>query len=229
MSKAKKRFADILREVMESGKLVRWNYRLPEELKKDCENPEIFDKYNQMVLLILYARGEKRDSFESIVDRAIELWGEIEDELPVLLEEDIVNLVRKHVGYVDYRKCAELALRLAEEKPVRYRTIKDIAKRCRSFRGDEESGIKGIDSSSMGRVLSRVLSYLERSGLLIKTWSSRKTVSYYFRIYRTVEPEKPDCNKCNLVKELKSLLKLYSSRALRGSSFPHDQHTRTSR
>ena len=230
MMSVKKRFADILREFMESGELVKKykdkrEYQLPTELREVCANPKVFDKYNYMVLVILHARGEKRDSFESLVDRAIELWREIEDELPVLSGEDIVNLVRKHVGHVDFRRCEELALRLAEEKPVRYRVIRDIAKRCESFKGDG----RRVDEKSMGKVLSRVLGYMERSGLIIKTWSSRRAVSFYFRIYRTVEPEKPDCRKCRFIEELERLLNSYRSGALRGSSSPRDPPTRAGR
>lgn len=203
----KRRFADILRDYMERGELVRKNknkreYHLPEELRDECDDPDVFDKYNHMVLLVLNARGERLDSFESLVDKAIELWKDIEGELPVLTGDDIVNLVGRHVGYVDYRKCEEIALRLGEERPLRYRDIREIARRCESFR---------IERGSMGRVLSRVLGYLERSGLLIKTWSSGRRISFYFRIYRTLRPDRPDCSSCRLVREIERLLEHYHS------------------
>ncbi len=145
---------------------------------------------------------------------AMELWREIEEEFPVFSPKDIENLVRRHVGYVDFRKCVELAAKLAEEKPVRYRIVRDLARNCESF--------KDLEKNSFGKVLSRVLGYLEQSGLLIKTWSSRKAISYYFRIYRTVKPEKPDCGNCRLLRELEWLLNSYRSDSLRGSSVTQD-------
>lgn len=222
----KRRFADILLEWMENGMLVRRNYILPGELKEFCTEPEAFEMYNRMAKLLVEARERELREFDAMVDEALELWMEIEHKFPLLSEEDVEGLVRKNVGFVDSRKCVEIAVRIGKRPPVKFTDTLDMARRCDSF--------KKIMGSSMNRVLSRVLAYLESSGLLIKTWASgskgRKVRSMYFRIYKVFEYRKQECRECGFIRELKELLRKFeanSSEKVRGSNF-QDNHTQHS-
>jgi hypothetical protein len=44
-------------------------------------------------------------------------WTEIEHEFPLISEKDVRMLVRRNVGFVDFRKCAEIAMRIGRHPP----------------------------------------------------------------------------------------------------------------
>ena len=198
------RFDEVLKEEIRKGMLVRNSYYLPEDVKSKCSEPEIVDKYNEMVFYLLNARGVDIKSFEWYVERAFDIWVEIEPEFPCFSEEEVREVVRINVGYVDFQKCAEIAIELTNYGPLGFGGISDIARRCESF--------KGLCDNSLSRVLSRVLKYLENAGLLIKTWGigkgGRRSKSRYFRIYRRFGKER---KYEELIKELKKLIEKYES------------------
>ena len=171
--------------------------------------------------MLISSRGLEIRRFDAMLDRTLELWAEIEHELPLISEKDVEMLVRRNVGFVDFRKCAEIAMRIGRHPPVKFSDALDMARRCNSFRE--------IKDSSMNRILSRMLTYLESSGLIIKTWASgsrgRTARSMYFRIYRVFEKKKQECRECDFVRELRELLRKFEeshSEKVRGSNFPDD-------
>ncbi len=217
----RKRFGDLLKEMMESGMLVRWNYILSKNMKDFCTDPEVFDRYNSMADLLVSSRGLEIGRFEDMLDRALELWTGLEQEFPLISEKEVEVLVRRNVGLVDFRMCAELAMKMGRHAPMKFSGVMDIARRCDSFRG--------VGEGSMNRVLSRVLGYLESSGLIIKTWASggkgRTVRSMYFRLYRVFEGKKQECRECDFVRELRELLRKFEesqAEKARGSNSPDD-------
>ena len=221
--KGRKSLANILLEWMESGRLVKRNYTLPEDMKKICTEPRTFERYNRMAKLLIEARGRELREFDAMIDEAFELWIEIEPAFPVVLEKDVEMLVRRNIGFVDLRRCAEIAMRIGRLPPIKFSDALDMARRCDSFRE--------IKDNSMNKILSRVLRYLKFSGLLIKTWASgskgRKVRSMYFRIYRVIDRGEQKCGECHFIRDIRELLRrieeLYSD-AVRGSKSPDNSH-----
>lgn len=97
-----------------------------------------------------------------MIDEAFELWIEIEPAFPVVLEKDVERLVRKSVGFVDSRKCAEIAMRIGRHLPIKFSDAFDMARRCDTFRKVKDnsmnrSPVKGAEISGVLRTAHKNL------------------------------------------------------------------------
>ncbi len=164
---------------------------------------EVLEKYNWMVDEIIYLSKIviSKEKYEEKLARVIEVWKEIESFLPVLSEDEIVEIVKINVGFVDFRKCADVAKALhSRNRPMRFTEIKEEVKLAESFR---------LKDASINKSLSRALTYLAESCLVLKCGRRKPqgglVDTYYFRLFR-FEDEKRECRECWIYRRIKEIV-----------------------
>ncbi|RLI82422.1 hypothetical protein DRP04_03990 [Archaeoglobales archaeon] len=198
------RLGDVLIDGMENGWLVRNGYMIPERIMKDMdeESRDVASRYNEMISIIVSCRKfRNREYYWQKVLEATEIWLEIEHELPLLFPESVARILERNRFMVRYDRCIDAAL--AASRYRRYFTFTEILRDVRFGRS-----FSALGDSSVNKVLSRVLGYLEDSGLTVKTWrNSRARVDVlYFRLFRMQTDEKNNCRHCWVLHELKRVL-----------------------
>ena len=201
------RLSDVLIDGMENGWLVRNNYEIPQEILNaiDENSKKVAEKYNKMVKIIQECREcvEKTCYWEKLLE-ALKLWQELEHELPQLFLEDIVRILERNRIIVRYNRCVSVAI--AASRFRRYFTFTEILREIKFTKS-----FSGVREISINKILSRVLKYLESSGLLIKTWriSKLKADVVYFRLFRIRSGETAkECKHCWLIRELRRILEI---------------------
>jgi len=119
-----------------------------------------------MVKLLTGSRGREIEVFEENIKRVLKIWIEIENEFPLFSAEDVKMVIHNSIGFVNLDRCAEIAMRLGDERSLKFTVIADLAVRCKSFRN--------LRRDSLNKVLIRTLRYLTDAGLLINTWAGKK-------------------------------------------------------
>ena len=112
--------------------------------------------------------------------------------------EDVKMVIHNSIGFVNLDRCAEIAMKLGDERSLKFTVIADLAVRCKSFRN--------LRRDSLNKVLTRTLRYLTDAGVPDKHMGrkERKVKSMYFRLYRIHDSS--SCIGCRILRELEKLL-----------------------